>query len=404
MTDSFNSVRPVPRWLHVSAVLAVASTFVLLILGQMVTSFRAGMADPVWPTEPWYLFSNYKLDFGYLVEHSHRIAGFFVGAGVILSTIFFWWTEQRSTARWAAFLGLSVMITGFFLFFVRMIAQRNLLPVEMHIPMGSVIVFAIGFMLLFGTAISGLIAGTRNALLQFLSSAALVAVMVQGLLGGFRVKLNELLGTDLAAVHGVFANVVLSLLVLLAVLTERQPSGNAKATETRSPNLGRWAVLLTALIFVQIVWGALVRHNPTALAQKLHFLTAFLAVVIAALLLRAVFACPTARGKIGLVGWVLIGLIALQLYLGVEAWMMKFGLYILPELVQPTPENAGIRTLHALIGSGILTSSLILLVRLQRTTGVETPKQNIIETTWTDPPPAEGRTVEIAARLQGNSP
>ena len=70
MTDPAEPARPVPRWLHAWAVLAAAATLLLLALGQMVTSFRAGMADPVWPTEPWYLFSNYKLDFGYLVEHA----------------------------------------------------------------------------------------------------------------------------------------------------------------------------------------------------------------------------------------------------------------------------------------------------------------------------------------------
>ena len=48
--------RPVPRWLHVWAIFTVAVTVVLLVLGQLVTSFRAGMADPIWPTEPWYLF------------------------------------------------------------------------------------------------------------------------------------------------------------------------------------------------------------------------------------------------------------------------------------------------------------------------------------------------------------
>ena len=69
--------------------------------------------------------------------------------------------------------------------------------------------------------ISGVVAGVRGAGVRLLGALALVAVMIQGLLGGFRVKLNELVGTDLAAFHGVFAQVVFGLLVTLAVMTAR---------------------------------------------------------------------------------------------------------------------------------------------------------------------------------------
>jgi hypothetical protein len=91
-----------------------------------------------------------------------------------------------------------------------------------------------------------------------------------------------------------------------------------------------------------------------------------------------------------------------QIYLGVEAWMLKFGLYMLPELVPNTPHSAAIRTLHALIGSGILISSLTLAVRLRRTTQVENPKQNSDDIAWTERSEPEARAVEIAASFRGN--
>src|SRR5205085_7057657 len=99
MTDPVTPDRPVPRWLHASAVLTAAVTLVLLILGQLVTSFRAGMADPIWPTEPWYLASNYKLDLGYLIEHSHRIAGFVVGGLVSVLALGAWSTNPGRLGR-----------------------------------------------------------------------------------------------------------------------------------------------------------------------------------------------------------------------------------------------------------------------------------------------------------------
>ena len=46
---------PCPRWLHRWSVGDPRLLFVLLALGAVVTSFRVGMADPVWPTRPWHL-------------------------------------------------------------------------------------------------------------------------------------------------------------------------------------------------------------------------------------------------------------------------------------------------------------------------------------------------------------
>ena len=49
----------------------------------------------------------------------------------------------------------------------------------------------------------------------------------------------------------------------------------------------------------------------------------------------------------------------LQIVLGVEAWMAKFGSYTLPELVTITTQYATIRTAHALVGSGLLATALV---------------------------------------------
>ena len=95
MTDTESTSRPAPRWLHAWAVLTTAATFVLLLLGQLVTSYRAGMADPVWPTEPWYVFhtatesekARFKEEFAFFIEHSHRIAGWTVGGLVTVLAI-----------------------------------------------------------------------------------------------------------------------------------------------------------------------------------------------------------------------------------------------------------------------------------------------------------------------------
>jgi cytochrome c oxidase assembly protein subunit 15 len=401
MIEPLKTVNFFPRWLHAGAILAVCSAFFLLLLGQLVTSFRAGMADPIWPTEPWYLFNNFSVDPSYLIEHSHRIAGYIIGVVVILLALGLWCTEPRSITKWIAIFGMFVLVAGYGEFHRGLMAQRDL-NTAIQVPYASVAVITFGFLVMFGVAIFTLLRGSPGATVRFLGSTALIAVMIQGLLGGFRVKLNALVGTDLAAVHGIFAQVVLSLLVFLAVLTERPCSPGCTPLNSRERSLGKWALFLTILLFVQVIWGAIIRHAPTQLTQRLHFLTAFLAFAVALLLLRAVFANRSARTRTGIFGWALGGLLIAQVYLGVEAWMMKFGMYTLPELVPITQVNATIRTLHALVGSGLLMSSLVVAVRLGRTMILETPTEDANDSEWVEQEMMPDRAVEIAARFGGN--
>lgn len=370
MTDPLP--RPVPRWLHVWAVLAAVATLVLLAVGQLVTSFGAGMADRVWPTEPWYVLTEasegdkerFKQEFGFFVEHSHRMAAWTVGGMVIVLAFGVLWTEPRKAPRWLALAGAVVLIAGYGEFHRGLMAQSKpeVAARDVRLPVGPMWAALTGAGVMLATAASGLFAGARGAGVRLLGSLALVAVMIQGLLGGFRVKLNELFGADLAAFHGVFAQVVFGLLVTLAVLTARP---TATDTGGKGRRLRLWASALAHLIFLQVVFGAFVRHYPTPLAQRLHFVTAFGATAVAVLVLRAVFADPDARRRAAAFAWALALLIAVQLYLGVEAWMAKFGQYTLPELVKVTAESGAIRTLHALVGSGVWAMSLALAIRLR---------------------------------------
>src|SRR5712691_11323449 len=90
------------RWLHRWALLTVCATFGLLLLGAVVTTFRVGMADPVWPTYPWHLLliSWDEPSAGFLVEHSHRLAGYIVGCCIIVLTVGLWLQETRRWVRW----------------------------------------------------------------------------------------------------------------------------------------------------------------------------------------------------------------------------------------------------------------------------------------------------------------
>src|SRR5206468_2101200 len=140
--------------------------------------------------------------------------------------------------------------------------------------------------------------------------------------------------------------------------------------------------------------------DPDPLTQRLHFLTAFLATAVAVCVLRAVFADGAARARAGRAAWALAVLIAVQLVLGVEAWMAKFGAYTLPDLVPVTPENAAIRTTHALVGSGVLAAAVALAVRLRPTPAGATHTLEAADTAWSEPSAAAGRATEVVSQFQ----
>ena len=95
--------RPIARPVRVLAILTVLATVILLTLGALTTSFRAGMADPVWPTEPWYLVVNSQVwgeaKPGFLLEHTHRAAGFTVGILVSALALAAWYAGPHKRSR-----------------------------------------------------------------------------------------------------------------------------------------------------------------------------------------------------------------------------------------------------------------------------------------------------------------
>jgi cytochrome c oxidase assembly protein subunit 15 len=102
----------VPGWVRFWAALTVAATLVLLALGGIVTTFKVGMADTVWPTYPWHLalidYSEPKP--GFIVEHTHRLAGYVVGCLVIVLAVGL--ARQKSEPRlaWLGYGGLAAVI------------------------------------------------------------------------------------------------------------------------------------------------------------------------------------------------------------------------------------------------------------------------------------------------------
>jgi heme A synthase len=291
-----------PPWLHGWAIFTVCATLAGLTLGAMVTTFRVGMADPIWPTYPWHLLlvPREQLSAGLLIEHGHRAASYLVGLCIIVLAAGLWLQEPRRWLRW-------------------------------------------------------------------LGTGALLGVILQGVLGGFRVKLNELVGTDLATVHGCFAQLVFALLVSLVVFTSRSWS---TATQMEAPvEVRRWSLYVVGLVYLQIVLGAILRHTYSRLAQRGHILVAFAVVAATAWLLKLALdkslASSRSPGVFSAVRWLAV-LVFIQILFGVEAFLLRFAAGVAPQVQQLTTGQAIVRTAHVLIGFLVLAASVVVVLRAHR--------------------------------------
>ena len=313
------NVQPASVWPHRIAVALVATTFPLIWVGGLVTTYEAGMAVPDWPSTfgynlflyPWqtWFFGPWDL----FIEHGHRLLGALAG----LLTIALAMSLVRCDARtWIRWLGL----------------------------------------------------------------AAIVAVVAQGVLGGMRVLMDERL---LAKIHGCTGPLFFGLAVALAAFTSRRWRELPQPRVAESAGkLQRLALLTTFFAFVQIVLGAQLRHVSAGLdaggfrvAVLFHlFMAAVLAVHVVLLATRVLRGF---RGEPWLVRPVvgLLLLIGLQLTLGTGAWIVNygwpvwFGDYAFAQnyvVTQESQSQALVTTGHVAAGSLILVTSLLVALRSLR--------------------------------------
>jgi cytochrome c oxidase assembly protein subunit 15 len=184
------------KWLHRFAWFTAIATLLLICSGGMVTSKGVGLAVPDWPTT-----------FGYnmfLFPVSQWIGG-----------IFFEHTHR-----------LIASTVGF-----------------------MTIILALGIWRV-----------DNRRWLRNLGFAALVAVILQGVLGGLRVTL---LKDEIGIFHACLAQAFLGMLVVITVATSqlwrKLPANNSSSTGART--LAGVAICTTAVIYLQLALGATMRHQ-----------------------------------------------------------------------------------------------------------------------------------------------
>src|SRR5262245_33004075 len=118
METDFPEIRPVPRWVYRWGVATVLLAATVVILGALVTSFRAGMSDPVWPTEPWFLATNGHVwtqepSPGFLIEHTHRLVAWTIGVFATVLAIGAWAAAPNRRRRWLGLISLLVLLVAY---------------------------------------------------------------------------------------------------------------------------------------------------------------------------------------------------------------------------------------------------------------------------------------------------
>ena len=100
-------------WPHRLAWLAAVATFLLILVGGMVTNTGSGLAVPDWPTTFGYNMFTYplsKMTGGVLYEHSHRLIGSVVGLLTVALCVSLWMGEPRRWVRWLGTAALAGVI------------------------------------------------------------------------------------------------------------------------------------------------------------------------------------------------------------------------------------------------------------------------------------------------------
>ena len=305
-------------WLHRIALLTAGATFLLIVIGGIVTSTESGLAVPDWPNTFGYNMFLYPLSEmvgGILYEHSHRLMGSIVG---LLTITLFIMLILKDSRRWIKWLGL----------------------------------------------------------------AALVGVSVQGVLGGLRVTELNL---NFAIVHACLAQAFFALLCGICWFTSRDWIENQNLSErigddVSAKKLRRLSLITTCLIYIQLVFGAVLRHTGHRLDA--HLLFAFLVALHIFLLVRRFFSMGEDTQKIGQsLPLLLLGLLAVQLMLGTGAYITK--LTALSETASALLTNI-VTIAHVAVGALMLVSSFVITLKIYRftdtTISIETPASNSLVT------------------------
>ena len=293
-------------WVALFARVCAAATLILIAAGGLVTGHEAGLAVPDWPnsfTSNMFLYPLSRMTGGIYYEHAHRLFG--------------------------SLVGLTTLVLS-----VQVIARE---------PRGGV---------------------------KLLAGFAFLLVCAQGVLGGLRVTGRLTLSAHaddldpnltLAVVHGITGQLFFLLLVALAaVLGPTWSRAPQRAARRDRSELQGVASGLMALLLVQLLLGALLRHFqiPATYHVTLGAFAALLGLWVGVGAWLSSDSASSFERPLARCGLVLAGLIGLQFLLG---WVALAAIHIPDNEIQ-----APLTTLHQTTGALVLASAALVRLWLGR--------------------------------------
>jgi len=100
--------------LHLFALLTAASTAVLIFAGGLVTSTGSGLSVPDWPNSYGWMMFTFPIENwvgGIFYEHTHRLIASTVGFLILVLAFWLWRAEPRRWVRRLGFIALGAVIT-----------------------------------------------------------------------------------------------------------------------------------------------------------------------------------------------------------------------------------------------------------------------------------------------------
>jgi cytochrome c oxidase assembly protein subunit 15 len=197
----------------------------------------------------------------------------------------------------------------------------------------------------------------RRAWMKKLGWIALAAVIVQGLLGGLTVKL--LLPPAVSVSHACLAQLFFSTTVAIAIFTSRSWREGAELVQDYgTPSLRSLAILLPALLLVQVALGAAFRHG--AMTVMAHVIGAMIVapavLIVCAFVLHQFPEHPALRPAA-------VALLSITL----AQVMLGLGAYLVRATADRHPVALVIVTVaHVATGALTVASSVVLAIQIRR--------------------------------------
>lgn len=284
-------------WPHRLALVTAASTLLLIFVGGLVTNTGAGLAVPDWPTT-----------FGYnmfLYPWSQMVGGIFY---------------EHSHRLIGSIVGLLTLT----LTLVLWVKERARLP-------------------------------------RWLGVAAVLAVIIQGVLGGLRVILVSA-GSELALTHGLLAQAFFALTVSVVVLTSQEWKHRPQQIVVADAGaVKRLCLLTTGFVYLQIFFGGMLTHIGDWTVA--HLLCAALVTIHVWRLAARILRRYSDQVELVRPATLLVGLLVLQLLLGLGSYVNRFTSLEIP---YAAVTRLALPTTHRITGALMLATCIVLTLRVYR--------------------------------------